>query len=158
MIEARLLLAADDLCRSTGGRPRDAFMRRAVSTAYYALFHALARLCADELVGRAYARTAGYARVYRALDHASARRALRSQEAAQLGSAVGRIGLAFAELQQERHRADYDPSSFGYMFDETRAVVAKAREAVALLASLEPSVRRTLATLILFKARDRNDR
>jgi hypothetical protein len=158
MIESRLLLAADDLCRSTGGRPRDAFMRRAVSTAYYALFHALARLCADELVGRAHARTSAYARVYRALDHGGARRAFRSPEAALLGADVSHVGLAFVELQQERHRADYDPSGFGYMFDETRAAVAKAREAIALLAALEPDARRSLATLLLFKSRDRNDR
>ena len=158
MIETRLLLAADDLCRSTGGRPRDVFMRRAVSTAYYALFHALARLCADELVGRTHTKPTAYARVYRALDHGAARRAFRSPEASSLGAGVSHIGLAFVELQQERHRADYDPSPFGHMFDETRAAVAKAREAIALLSALEPDVRRALATLILFKARDRNDR
>lgn len=158
MIETRLLATADDLCRPTGARPRDAFMRRAVSSAYYAVFHALARMCADELVGRANAKTEAYLRVYRALDHAAARRAFRTPEATSLGAAVASVGLVYAELQQKRHRADYDPSPFGHMYDETRAVIAKAREAIAVVSTLDPSVRRTLATIILFKARDRNDR
>ena len=33
------------------GRPRQAELRRAVSAAYYALFHTLANSCADLLVG-----------------------------------------------------------------------------------------------------------
>lgn len=33
------------------GRPRQADLRRAISAAYYALFHALCRCCADTLAG-----------------------------------------------------------------------------------------------------------
>ena len=33
------------------GRPNQADLRRAVSTTYYALFHALARCCANTLIG-----------------------------------------------------------------------------------------------------------
>ncbi len=34
------------------GATTRADLRRAISTAYYAAFHALAELCADEIVGR----------------------------------------------------------------------------------------------------------
>ncbi len=66
MVE-RLLSLAEDL-QSQDVRSA-VFRRRAVSTAYYAVFHALARLCADELIGKNGRSSRDYERVYRALDH-----------------------------------------------------------------------------------------
>ena len=57
------------------GRPLETNLRRAVSTAYYALFHCLAECCADMIVGGPGSnrnRTA-WLRVYRALQHGTAR-------------------------------------------------------------------------------------
>ena len=75
----------DDLIRiarylaSTGtgvnaGRPSQADLRRAVSTTYYALFHALAQHCANTLIG-ATPRTGANGRgaKLRALDHRHAK-------------------------------------------------------------------------------------
>ena len=72
---ADLLVLADGLARQ-GGRPslRQAALRRAVSTAYYALFHALSTVCSDGLVR--WSRTDLVDRTYRALDHGAARRRL----------------------------------------------------------------------------------
>lgn len=153
MIEDRLLDVANDLSRRTGRRPREAFMRRAVSTAYYAMFHALARLCADQLVGGTHAKTKPWARVYRALDHKSAKNALRSAEAAELASEIVAFGEAFALLQERRYQADYDPAPFRYYFNQTSALINLAATAIHGLNSLGVDERRALATFLLFKQR-----
>jgi hypothetical protein len=127
-------------------------MRR-VSTAYYAMFHALSRLCADELIGGVRARTEAWNRVYRALDHKPTKSILQSSEAAALSSVIREFGNAFAVLQERRHQADYDPAQFQYYFNETEALVELAQSAIQKLNSLGSDERRTLAVLILFKQR-----
>ena len=47
-----LIKTARALLPAKPGRPRNTDLRRAVSTAYYALFHCLARSCADTLIGK----------------------------------------------------------------------------------------------------------
>lgn len=153
MIEDRLLAVAHDLSRRTGRRPREAFMRRAVSTAYYAMFHALARLCANQFVGGKHAKTAAWARVYRALDHKPAKTVLRSTGAAELASEIVAFGEAFALLQERRNQADYDPAPFRYYFNQTAALINLAETAIHGLNSLGEDERRALATLLLFKQR-----
>ena len=54
-------------------RPTQALLRRAVSTVYYAMFHALAANAADLLMGTS--RGPAWHRVYRSLDHGRARKA-----------------------------------------------------------------------------------
>jgi hypothetical protein len=117
------------------------------------MFHALARLCADALVGGIHARTIAWSRVYRALDHKPAKAILQSSEAAALSSVIADFGNAFAVLQERRHQADYDPAQFQYYFNETEALVELAHSAIQKLDSLSPDERRTLAALILFKQR-----
>jgi uncharacterized protein (UPF0332 family) len=153
MMNDRLIRVARELSQRTGHRPREAFMRRAVSTAYYAMFHALARLCADELIGAKHARTAPWNRVYRALDHKAAKTVLQSSEATALSSVIADFGNAFAHLQERRHQADYDPAPFQYYFSGTEALVELAHSAIQKLDSLKADERRTLAVLILFKQR-----
>ena len=153
MIEQRFLTVAEDLCRKTGRRPREAFMRRAVSTAYYAVFHALARMCADELIGGSKAKGPAWGRVYRALDHRTAKKTLLGGDAASITPSIVEIGRAFANLQEKRHDADYNPAFFEFFFDETRAQVEIARQAIKDLNGLGPDKRQALATLILFRPR-----
>lgn len=109
--------------------PTEAELRRAVSTAYYALFHAVLRSAADRFVGMAQSATAAYSLVYRGFDHfymnkvcgnlqspnldkptkKSLKRALVSQETRDFAT-------AFVELQANRHLADYDPTeSFAHI-------------------------------------------
>jgi hypothetical protein len=54
-----------------------------VSTAYYAVFHALARICADRLIGSSTTASEGAAwgQVYRALEHGFARNACEQAKA-----------------------------------------------------------------------------
>lgn len=153
MIEQRFLTVASDLCRRTGRRPREAFMRRAASTAYYAVFHALARMCADELIGGSRAKTASWGRVYRAIDHRATKQILLSKEAVSINPAVANFDRAFASLQEVRHEADYNPAFFRFFFDETQALVERARRAIDDLSGMSFDDRQALATLVLFRSR-----
>jgi hypothetical protein len=65
------LEAALDLTNSSKGKPKQAHLRRAVSTTYYAMFHTLARCCADLFIGGTGSSRSkeAWQQVYRALDH-----------------------------------------------------------------------------------------
>ena len=68
-----LIETARGLTELSPRRPSQANLRRAVSTAYYALFHSLAATVADALMGKR--RSDAWHQTYRALEHGSARRA-----------------------------------------------------------------------------------
>lgn len=143
MMHDDLLDISIKLARLDPGRPRQASLRRAVSTAYYAVFHALAYCCANELVGWQKP-WEFFSPVYRSLDHARAKAVL-SGWARKPGSGIGLIGQTFVELQERRHIADYDPEPrFGRA--ETIDLIDQARTAVARIGSLSPDNRLRLAT------------
>lgn len=72
-----LLSTAEELVTGAGKnrRPRQSNLRRAASTAYYAMFHCLANCCATTLVGGPNADRSepAWRQVYRALEHGVAR-------------------------------------------------------------------------------------
>lgn len=69
-----LLDQADRLIVPPAGAPRQADLRRAISNAYYSLFHAVATAAADDFVGRTKRSSPRYALVYRSIDHGSLRK------------------------------------------------------------------------------------
>lgn len=90
-------------------QPTEEALRRAISTAYYAIFHALATSNADCIVGTPHDPLSRHAwdRVYRGLEHGIARVQLR--EGRHLFSPdTGRFADTFVRLQEVRQRADYD--------------------------------------------------
>ena len=137
------------------GRPRNTDLRRAVSTAYYALFHCLARSCADTLIGKSGAvrETDGWTRTYRALDHNAARR--RCQDAIGIGSFSENTRLfakAFVQIQEQRHRADYAP---GAVFRKSEVIqrIIEAEDAIHAFQKESMAKRRAFAAYVLFKPR-----
>ena len=59
---------ADELATPPAtGAPRQSSLRRAISTAYYALFHAILTDVADQLVGKGQRDTPQYSLVYRSV-------------------------------------------------------------------------------------------
>jgi len=118
-----LLQLARDLLQSRGGgQTQQAALRRAVSHAYYAVFHHVMRVTADRFVGVAARRTAAYALVYRSIEHNKLRslcseimQAKRPDKHRPFlpGGASDQNLKDFAAtlrtLQENRHRADYDP-------------------------------------------------
>lgn len=153
MIE-RLLWLADDLCHRDVESRATILGRRAVSTAYYAVFHALASLCAAELLGSSAAtrKTTEYERVYRALDHGSLKTAFKS-DPLKKHPRLKPIGERVVELQSERTRADYLPGGRLYNEAECARLVQSAKSAVELIQQLPAADRRTLAVYLIFKNR-----
>ncbi len=153
MVE-RLLWLADELSRRSREIKSAAVERRAVSTAYYAVFHAITTLCASELMGSSAAstKTPEFERVYRALDHKSLKLAF---SAAPLNNnqTFKAIGNRVVELQSERIRSDYLPSGRLYKKSECDRLVQSARSIVAELKNLSSPDRRTLAVYLIFKNR-----
>ena len=129
MRSAELIAIARDLARREPGRPKSESLRRVVSSAYYALFHALALLCADSLVGwrQPYA---VFSPIYRSLDHAKTRSALEARRKGWRDPAIDRIAVTFASLQDARHHADYDPEPFPFSRSSVLELIDGAERAI----------------------------
>lgn len=119
-------------------RPRQSSLRRAVSAAYYATFHLLGTSAAAQATP---ANPAGLCdRVQRAMVHGTMKAAARAFESGNLPdylrtlatdplpARISTVARAFVQLQEERHKADYDVAD---RFDR-----ARAQSAVALAAQL----------------------
>ena len=149
MVE-RFLASAEDLLKARSGSA--AYRRRAISAAYYAVFHSLAKLCAETLLPEGGVEE-DVMRVYRALDHGPLRNAF-SQSPLKDHAELKEIGALVLVLQNERHRADYlPPDSKLFPEAEVRQLVAQARIAVTRIEALDSAGRRMLATCLLFKER-----
>lgn len=119
-----LLEQARQLAHHEPMRPKQASLRRAVSTAYYALFHLLADAASRELVS-GQGQDALRQSVARALKHSDMKAGCQALAnwnqrnpprplAAMLpngpSAEAETTAAAFVELQQARHEADYDLS------------------------------------------------
>jgi uncharacterized protein (UPF0332 family) len=145
-----LLRLADDTARN--GARNATFKRRAVSTAYYALFHAIAEMCARELLGGASANSYEFERVYRALEHGSLKNVFNTPPL-NANLQLKQIGVLVAQLQSERHRSDYLPMRRLYTAKTCAQHLASAKLAIALLEGLGRDERKALAVSLLFKNR-----
>lgn len=149
-----LLQIATELAEVNIRRPRRADLCRAVSTAYYALFHCLARTCADGLAGSSGSGSNRpmWRQVYRALDHGQAKKRCENVPPF-FQEEVRDFGQTFADLQSKRHSADYDPDhpvkKSGVIKD-----IESARTAIDLLVNVPPNVQRNFAIHVLMKVRD----
>jgi hypothetical protein len=151
MMHDLLDIAADLARREQAGRPRQASLRRAVSTAYYALFHALAHLCANQLVGWKKPWEA-FIPIYRTMDHGRAKDVFK-RISGQHGPHVAIIGRTFILLQERRHSADYDPSPFAFGRSETLDLIEQARQAMARISMLSDDERLLVATQLIARIR-----
>src|ERR1700731_2100373 len=104
------------------GRPRQVDVRRAMSSAYYAVFHALLAAAADEFVGKTKHTSVEYTLLYRSINHGWLRQLCDGLKGAQpagkfsrfappagFGPNIQALSLAVIDLQEKRHSADYDP-------------------------------------------------
>jgi hypothetical protein len=120
------LLAVARLLTTTAERAAltDAQLRRAVSTAYYAVFHRVLKAAAERFMGQDQTKTAGYAWLYRGFDHRTMRTVCEALQVPTLRdkyrrgldrSAVSRdmqdFATNFGVLQDARQLADYDPAA-----------------------------------------------
>jgi uncharacterized protein (UPF0332 family) len=149
-----LITSANILVGSCKGKPSQVSLRRATSSAYYAMFHCLARNCADLLVGGTNALRSKHAwrQTYRALEHGFAKAACKDRIVAKFPKAVEDFANNFVSLQEKRHAADYDPS-IKLTKSEVIADIAAAEEAIIEFSKVPIKDRRAFAAHVLFKKR-----
>ena len=149
-----LIALANRLATASPSKPRQADLRRAVSTAYYALFHAMAKNVADTMAGAVKANRSEqpWAQAYRGLQHGDARaacEAIRNQNVAQ---GIKKSADAFVVLRSARYAADYDPL---HRLTRAEAVLAvqSAKDAIGKLRSASSKDRRAFAVLLRVRKR-----
>lgn len=151
-----LIAAAFDLVEAGGrGRPRQANLRRAVSTTYYAMFHCLAVCCADLLVGGVGSNRSepAWRQVYRALEHGAARqRCNRAEIIRKFPEEIQDFADKFVIMQQKRHQADYAPEVDVDKATVSQDIVAIA-EAIAKFQRVSVKDRRAFAVYLLLPLR-----
>lgn len=147
------------------GAPRQTDLRRAISAAYYAVFHTASTAAADEFVGITNRTSPEYALVYRSIEHRNLRElseeVLKAQPRAKYAKFLPKAGFdaqiksfatAVIELQEKRHTADYDPQLRVRRSDALLAI-GTARAAVDALGRAGNGERKAYLTLLLFPPR-----
>ena len=137
------------------GRPRQTDLCRAVSAAYYAMFHTLARCCADMLAGSTPATRSNPAwrQTYRALEHGLARQQCNNQTVMRrFPPEIRKFGEVFVAMQRLRHTADYDP---GAILDRTRTrhFIDQVDDAIAGFNAVDRGQRRAFSLYVLLRRR-----
>jgi hypothetical protein len=130
-----LLSQAPHLVALDPKRPKQASLRRAISTSYYAVFHLLTANAALRFIPK---RPVGLIpRVERAFSHSEMKQAcfafnrrplvdpLRTLLDKSLSDELRSIAVAFIDLQEERHKADYDTGAV-FSRPATLAILARA--------------------------------
>jgi hypothetical protein len=136
------------------GRPRRAEISRAISTIYYAAFHALANNNANTLIGSgSQARSdPAWELAYRTIDHRSARARFQHPGMSRFPAQIREMAALFASLQARRHQADYalqaqNPRSQVLQLATETEVAIRAFEAA------NPTQRRSFAAHLPFRER-----
>jgi uncharacterized protein (UPF0332 family) len=149
----QLLALAHRLAKASPRKPRHADLRRSISTSYYALFHAMAGLVADCLVGTKSAERSdpAWRHAYRALAHGVAKDACKKAHNYGFPQELLDCADAFLTLQEERHRADYDPFHQPKRI-EAQAAARRAEDAIRKLRSAPIKDRRAFAIHLVLKS------
>ena len=157
-----LLDQSDYLIASAVGARRQVDLRRAISNAYYALFHAALTEAADDFVGKRNRQTFRYAAVYRSVSHKYLRNLCdditkdslpakysSSVPSGGFGSEITEYAAALSSLQERRHTADYDPLANTRLSDASLAV-AESRSALAKFRQVSRAQKKAFSTLVVF--------
>ena len=147
------------------GPPRQVDLRRAVSDAYYGIFHATLAAAADQFVGASKRATRQYALVYRSISHGAIRdlclelkkqtmpRLLaRHAPPAGFGPHLKTYSEVIVDLQEKRLSADYDPLKF-YKKLDVLAAVGAAQNALDRFKNATDAEREAFLALLVFKPR-----
>ena len=157
-----LIATARRLAESQGqGRPLQTDLRRAVSTAYYGLFHTLARECADAVVGKANRLKIrkAWAQVYRSLDHGRVRNVCAGQNTRikqayrRFPASIRVFGDTFVAMQAKRHQCDYDPLMPLLLISGVVGDIDTAEKAISDFMSAAPLDRRAFCAFVLHDLR-----
>lgn len=149
---------AKQLARVKGKRPAQANLRRAISSSYYAVFHSLAKMAADSLVGATKSRrpNKAWVEVYRGLDHGICRQACDRAKTVKFPTALQHFSDAFLQLQEARHSSDYDPM-IRLTKEEAQFFIRLAEKSIETLRDVNATDRKAFATWILITSKGANE-
>ena len=125
-------------------------IHRAVSTAYYSVFHAINASNADALAAFPSNRQnpSAWTDTYREMRHGRAARYLQ-RNLRHLSRPGQRLAQNFSQLKTAREAADYDPNTT-IGLQAARQWIRQARVALVALDALSPAERVTLANITLY--------
>lgn len=158
-----LLDQAEQLIKPpSAGPPRQVDLRRAISAAYYAVFHATVIAAADQFVGVTLRQSREYGLVFRSVDHRTIRdicediakstppaKYLPYLPASGFGPAIQQFANSFPNLQARRHAADYDPL-LRFRTSDAKNVIAAASTLIQQFGSAPSAERKSFLFLLLF--------
>lgn len=112
MLTDDLVEVARSLTEFGRNKPKQAYLRRAISTAYYAMFHTLTKCCADSLLGTSKSNRSNEAwlQAYRAMNHGDAKTSCGKNVIKKFPVEIQDFASVFVQMQQKRHEADYNPN------------------------------------------------
>jgi hypothetical protein len=139
-----------DKQKEKGDALREVRIRRSVSTAYYAVFHALLHVLTDQIVGPAPPLDDSYVKIYRFFDHS---RLLKCLLSVRDSEATKDIAATFKTLQELRQTADYDPRPFPIGDAELDTLTDDVFWTVTKIRALDPQQRVTIIAALLDKHR-----
>lgn len=160
-----LFQQAERLIAGEAGSPNQADIRRAISAAYYGIFHATVTAAADLFVGSTNRHENRYGLAYRSVDHAWLRdlcNYVRAENLAKkirpyapaggFGANIHAFAAATVDLQEKRHAADYDVMIH---MDRSNAdlMIGNARAALERFNQAHPMQREAFLSLLMFKPR-----
>ena len=156
---------ADKLIAPPVGRPRQADVRRAISSAYYGIFHAVITKAVDQFVGVTNRDKAHYGLAYRSVSHSRLREVCSGIQRSTppgkykpyvpiggFGSDIIALADTIEALQEKRHSADYDVMIRTNRSDAVLAI-ATARAALARLENAPQQEQLAFLSLLLFAPR-----
>ncbi|MCY4184321.1 MAG: hypothetical protein OXD45_03260 [Rhodobacteraceae bacterium] len=140
--------------------PRQAYLNRAMSTAYYAMFHALCRNCADTLVGPEGTpdrSSHAWNQAYRAVEHGYAKNQCKRKPVMdRFPETIRNFAVYFVTLQELRHEADYDPA-ISFQPDEVLNAIVDAEVMIDKLNNSTKRDRQAFSVWIAMNRRHKNE-
>lgn len=142
---------ARKLAKGKAKKPQQADLRRAQSTAYYAMFHCLAKCAGDTLIGTNSTTRSNKAwkQVYRSLRHTKIKECCKNTNIMnQFPIDIQDFANVFVDLQIKRHDADYDPRATFYR-SAVLQDVEDAETAIRAFLRVGTSDRRAFAAFVV---------
>ena len=114
------------------------------------MFHAMARICADGLVGTQPTKRSNKAwvEVYRGLAHTACLEVCKIAHMVSFPQSVKDFADAFKQLQEARHIADYDPTA-RFKKETAEEKLALAETSITALRSVSSKDKTAFATWVL---------
>lgn len=165
MLDPGELLEVAELLLNTGAPPSQGQLRRAVSTAYYAVFHTVLRSAARRFVGTTQSNADAYTMLYRSFDHGHMRKVcedlrvstLKERVRLQLRrTAVSQDVRDFADilpvLQDQRHIADCDPTA-SFLPSDAASLIGTAKTAIEAFSRVPAAEQADVLAMIMVRVR-----